>query len=273
MPKDQLTYLPLSDLQPNPFQPRERIKKEEIADLVTSVKSYGILEPLLVAKTPAGYQIIAGERRWRAAKEAGLTEVPVSIRQTTPKLMLELALVENVQRKDLNAIERAQGFQQLIREFGFDYQTLADKIGKSQSYVTNTLRLIDLPDAIKDGLIDGLITEGHARALAGLADERQAISCYREIVQDKLSVRQAEQAVRNAKLRTQSTQQADKPPELVAATNALASHLDQFFRVPTKLKLSRSSKQTRVIITLKGGWEKTEADLQRLIDKLVTEAK
>src|SRR3990172_10537748 len=166
----ELIDLDINILQPNPLQVRNLIKAESLVDLVESIKEHGILEPLVVAKTPAGYQIIAGERRWRASKIVGLKSIPVVVKETDTRGMLELALVENVQREDLNPIERAQGFQRLIDEYAVPVTEIARRIGKSPAYVSNTVRLLTLPDAIKDGLISSDLTEGHARAIAGLGD-------------------------------------------------------------------------------------------------------
>ncbi len=168
--QQQIYTLDIELIQPNPLQPRGLIAPQSLTDLVNSIKEHGIIEPLVVAKTPAGYQIIAGERRWRASKIAGLTSVPVLVKETTAKGMLEMAIVENVQREDLNPIERAQAFQRLIEEFGLPVGEIAKRMGKSESYVSNTMRLMALPDAIKDGLISGAISEGHARAIAGLGE-------------------------------------------------------------------------------------------------------
>ena len=270
MSTDKQTTLPLDQLQPNPFQPREKIKTEEIADLVVSVKNYGIIEPILVAHTPAGYQIIAGERRWRAAKEAGLTEVPVMIRKTSPKEMLELALVENVQRQNLNPIERAKGFQRLIREFNFTASKISEKIGHSPAYISNSMRLLDLPDAIKDGLIGGQITEGHARALAGLDNERLMVNAYKQLIREGASVRRAEQLVRDLKNKENLT-----PREVKTAIvntkpriKELKKQTSRIFKNPADLKINRSNRQTRLIITIKGNQETTEADLEKLLELL-----
>src|SRR3990167_9668031 len=138
----QIVDLDIEVLQPNPLQPRSLISADSLKDLMSSIKASGILEPLVVAKTPAGYQIIAGERRWRAAKLAGMTTVPVIIKETTAREMLEMAIVENVQREDLNPIERAHAFERLIEEFGLPVSEIAKRIGKSDSYVSNTLRLL-----------------------------------------------------------------------------------------------------------------------------------
>ncbi len=264
-------YLPINQLQPNPFQPRDQILKEDLEELIESVKSYGIIQPLTVAQTPAGYQIIAGERRWRAAKEAGLDEVPVTVRKTTPKEMLELALVENVQRKDLNPIERAKGFKQLIQEFGFDLMDLAVKIGKSESYISNSQRLLGLPDAIKDGLIQGKITEGHARALAGLEDELTAINCYRQILEEGASVRRAEQLVRQIKKGSKTAtpkEKVKKSAQKDKRLKVLEKSFKEKFEAPANVNLSRSNIQTRITITLMGNTKKTEADLERFISLL-----
>ena len=160
----QVLHLDIELVQPNPLQPRGLISPESLRELSNSIKEHGIIEPLVVAKTPAGYQIIAGERRWRASRLAGLTTVPVVIRETTTKGMLEMAIVENVQREDLNPIERAQAFQRLIEEFGLPLMEIAKRIAKSESYVSNTMRLLALPDAIKDG---AYFRRYHGRARAG----------------------------------------------------------------------------------------------------------
>ena len=156
----QLTELEPAQLQSNPLQPRGVILQDSLTDLVESIREQGILEPIVVAKTPAGFQIIAGERRWRAAKILGLPKVPVVIRETTPQGMLEMSIVENVQREDLNPIERALSYRRLIDEFGLGTNEVAKRIGKSAPTVSNTIRLLSLPDAIKDALVAGVITEG-----------------------------------------------------------------------------------------------------------------
>jgi len=178
------TELNINELQPNPLQPRGVIKPDELIDLVESIREHGVLEPLVIAQTPAGYQIIAGERRWRASKIAGLEMVPVVIKKTSPQGMLEMALVENVQRSDLNPLERAKAFERLGEEFRLGAAEIGDRIGKSTSYVSNTIRLLELPDAIKDGILTGLITEGHARALSGIKDPKIMIEGYKMILKE-----------------------------------------------------------------------------------------
>src|SRR3989344_1717123 len=197
--KDQIEQLDITQIQANPLQPRGMITPDSLMDLVDSIREHGILEPLVVAHTPAGYQIIAGERRWRASKLAGLSEVPVLIKETTPRGMLEMAIVENVQRTDLNAIDRAKSFERLIQEFNLSFNEVAARIGKSEAYVSNTMRLLDLPDALKDGVITGVITEGHARALQAIWEPATMIESYKIILKENGSVRRAEELARRMK--------------------------------------------------------------------------
>ncbi len=183
-------------LEPNPLQPRGLITPDSLAELAASMRAHGILEPLVVAKTPAGYQIIAGERRWRAAKIIGLFKVPVIIKETSPQGMLEMAIVENVQRVDLNPLERAQAYKRLMDEFGISNADIAVRVSKSPSYISNTIRLLTLPDALKDAVMSSQTTEGHARALSGLEDPHLMIEAYKEVLKRNLSVRGTEELVR-----------------------------------------------------------------------------
>ncbi|MBI4153592.1 ParB/RepB/Spo0J family partition protein, partial [Candidatus Woesebacteria bacterium] len=205
---EEVIQIDIIELQQNPLQPRGAITPESLVDLVDSIREHGVLEPLVVAKTPAGYQIIAGERRWRAAKLAGMTHVPAIIRETSPKGMLEMALVENVQRVDLNPLDRAKGFERLMSEFGLTTSEVAVRIGKSVAYVSNSIRLLTLPDALKDGLLSGLISEGHARALAAIDDQQLMVEAYKIILRESGSVRRAEELAR--RMKTKSKQSMDK---------------------------------------------------------------
>ncbi len=262
------TVLPVNQLQPNPLQPRGKIHKEQLDELATSIQAYGILEPIVVAKTPAGYQIIAGERRWRAAKQVGLKEVPVHVKVTTPKGMLEMALIENVQRVDLSAIERAQAFQQLIRDFKFTYTQIAEKIGKSIPYISNTMKLLQLPDAVKDGLAGGLITEGHARALVSIDNERVMIDCYKVILKESASVRRAEELVRRYKdqLGQAPKQSSGRLVLRTAQIDKWEEQLQDVFDTKrAKVKLVVSERQTKVTFTLKGTPQQTQDQLEKIM--------
>lgn len=261
------TSLPIHHLQPNPLQPRGKIMKDQLEDLVSSVKAYGILEPIIVAQTPAGYQIIAGERRWRAAQAAGLKEVPVVVKVTTPKGMLEMAIIENVQRVDLSPIERAQAFQQLIRDFKFSYTQIAEKMGKSIAYISNTLKLLKLPDAIKDGLAGDQISEGHARAIAGIEDERSMIECYKIILKEGASVRRAEELARRFK--ESSGQKIQNNGKRVYHSDKLdkwQTALQSAFSKKAKVKLIQSARQTKVTFVFKGTPEETQDEMEKILE-------
>src|SRR3989338_4023251 len=197
---DRIFELAADMLQTNPLQPRGLITPESLTELAESIKAHGVLEPLVVAKTPAGYQIIAGERRWRASKLVGLPKVPVIIRETNPQGMLEMAIVENVQRIDLNPLERAQAYRRLMDEFGLANQEIAERVSKSPAYISNTIRLLILPDALKDALMSGATSEGHARALAALEDPHLIITAYKEVLKRSLSVRGTEELVRRMRM-------------------------------------------------------------------------
>lgn len=186
-----ITFLPVDSLQAGKFQPRRLFTKEMLDDLVASIKTKGVLQPLLVRQIGNNrYEIIAGERRWRASKEAGLTQVPVIIKDFNDEETLEVSLIENLQRQDLNPLEEAQGYQRLMDEFKRTQEELAHVVGKSRSYVTNMLRLLELPDSIKKYLDKGELTTGHARALLNAKNPE---SLAKKVVDQGLSVRQTEQ--------------------------------------------------------------------------------
>ncbi len=261
--------LAIDMVQPNPLQPRGTILPDSVKDLVESINKHGILEPLVVAHTPAGYQIIAGERRWRAAKLAGLKKVPVVIKETTPKGMLEMAIVENVQRTDLNPIERAKAFDRLMREFNLTNHEIAERIGKSSAYVSNSLKLLELPDALKDGLIGGLITEGHARALSGIRNSRLMIEAYKMVLREGASVRRAEEIARTLR-KDEGSLNSDnnhgRPAYIVSKEiDQLQRKLARALGKNTLVKLTRTRRETKIIIKLKGNPEKTEAQLQKIL--------
>lgn len=270
---DTVQFLSIKLLQPNPFQPRSRMGPDELIELTQSIKTYGILEPLVIAQTPAGFQIIAGERRWRAAKEAGLTEVPALVKKTTPKGMLEMALVENVQRSDLTPIERGQAFQQLQRDFNMSITDIAERIGKSAPFISNSLKLLTLPDAIKDGLLGGSITEGHARALSGIENEKSMIDCYKTVLKESASVRRAEELSRRYKEQDEQTQDQAVGGRVAAKVQINDNQVEHWqqkfqthFHAKTQLKVTRSIRHTRVVLTFLGSPQKTQADLERFIE-------
>jgi ParB family transcriptional regulator, chromosome partitioning protein len=264
----QVLFLDIDLVQPNPLQPRGLISPDSLKDLIASIHEHGIIEPLVVAKTPAGYQIIAGERRWRASKLAGLTTVPVIVRETTSKGMLEMAIVENVQREDLNAIERAQAFQRLIEEFGLNLSEIAKRIGKSESYVSNTIRLLSLPDAIKDGLISGAITEGHARAIAGLGDTKLMVDAYKTILSEGASVRRAEDLAR--RLKSENDKKPIHKVERIHSDELDGMAKDIAISIQGLVKITQSKVEARVVFVIRGNLESTSKVLHGIHKKLDT---
>lgn len=263
--------LPLDNLQPNPLQPRGVITPDSLSELVDSIKKHGVLQPLTVAHTPAGYQIIAGERRWRASKLAGLTEVPVNIVETSPQGMLEMAIVENVQRTDLNPVDRAKSFDRLISEFNLTNSEIAARISKSPAFVSNSLRLLELPDALKDGLISGVISEGHARALAAIPDTQAMIEAYKIILKEGGSVRRAEALARifKNKLGKSTTAKDQSRAKIVdELINEMAKSLQNSLGKNSRVKMRRSRVETAIQIVLKGTPEETEEQLKKIYSSL-----
>jgi len=184
-------------IQRNPRQPRVHFSEEELSELAASIREHGVIQPLIVSPNTDGtFVLIAGERRWQAAQKAGLQKVPVITRQASNQELLELALVENVQRADLNALEEAEAYRQLVEEFGLSHEAVAKRVGKSRVAVTNTLRLLGVADEVKQALVDGKITEGHARALLMLSGQKAQAAALQTVINLSLNVRQTEELVR-----------------------------------------------------------------------------
>jgi ParB family chromosome partitioning protein len=227
-PKGQ-RRVPIAFIRPNPRNPRRSYDDADLADLAQSIREKGVVQPLLVRPLPGSdvFEIIAGERRWRAAQRAGLHDVPVIIREATDKESLELAIIENVQRADLNALEEALGYHQLIDEHGYTQAELAEVIGKSRPHIANTLRLLKLPDEVKAFLRDGKLSAGHARTLVALG-EGEAVTAARRIVEAGLSVREAEAlggSERSGGKKAKKTTPAGKDADTMALEKSLADRL------------------------------------------------
>jgi len=249
----------MSRIRPNPRQPRKRFDPESLATLTASIREHGVLQPILVTETVDGYQLVAGERRLRAAQAAGLERIPVVVRQLADRQQLEVALVENLQREDLDPIETADAYRQLIEEFGFSQEDLATRVGRARSTVANTLRLLDLAPGVQAAVADGRLTEGHGRALGGLATELQDRVLDSVIGQD-LSVRQTEELVR--RLREPKPALADPParrtdPDLARVEEDLRRALG------TKVSLARSRRGGRIVIEYY-----SDEELGRLYERL-----
>lgn len=260
-----VTTLSLEDIRPNPNQPRQTFDPEALAELAASIKEHGLIQPIIVTHAEAGarvpYTIIAGERRWRASKLAGLKEVPIVIKEVTPQSMLELAIVENVQRADLNPLEEALAYETLINEFGLTQAQVAEKVGKSRAAITNTVRLLQLPDTVKQAVLEGQIREGHARALLGIADQQALIEAAQMVIDRGLSVRQTEELVR----RLNSPAPAPKTEDDLSASPETKAIEDRFReRLGAKVNLYRTRKGGRIVIHYF-----SEEELADLYDKIV----
>jgi ParB family chromosome partitioning protein len=256
-----IAEVPVSAISPNPMQPRMTLNREALAELAASIVEHGLIQPLIVtAQGPERYQLIAGERRWQAARLAGLATVPVIVKEATPQQVLELALVENIQRADLNPLEEAAAFRQLIEDFGLTQEQIAERVGKSRVAVTNTLRLLRLPAEVKQALADDLISEGHARALLALPSDEAQISALKMVVDRGLSVRQTEELVRRLKGEAEPKQpKAPLPPEARALEDGFRATLG------TKVNLVRNRKgRGRLVIHFY-----SEEELQAIYDLIV----
>lgn len=268
----RISELDIDLLQTNPLQPRGMISPESLTELADSIREQGILEPIVVAKTPAGYQIIAGERRLKAAKLLGLQKVPVVIKETTPQGMLEMSIVENVQREDLNPIERAQAYKRLIEEFGLGTNEVAKRVGKSAPAVSNTIRLLSLPDAIKDALVAGVITEGHVRPLISLGDQKFMLDLFKKILRENSTVRQTEEMARKVKGEIQQKEPRAKQDRLwIPELDEMAKQVEKKYNFD-KVNIYQSRTLARMVILVRGDVEVTTPKIKEIYEILSGES-
>jgi ParB family chromosome partitioning protein len=251
--------LAISRIRPNPLQPRKRFDPDGLAGLTASIAEHGVLQPIVVTETMDGYQLVAGERRVRAAQAAGLERVPAVIRQLADREQLEIALVENLQREDLDPIETADAYRQLIEEFGFSQDDLATRVGRARSTVANTLRLLDLAQGVQAAVAGGRLSEGHGRALGGLQPEIQDRVLDSVIGQD-LSVRQTEELVRRLR---EPKAEAAGPPARRADPDLERVEEDLRRALGTKVSLARSRRGGRIVIEYY-----SDEELGRLYERL-----
>lgn len=258
----KVEQVPLTDIMPNPNQPRKNFDPEPFGELVASIKEYGLVQPIVVRPRGAGYELVAGERRWRAAKEAGLATIPSVIKRSTDAESLEIALIENLQREDLNAIEEATAYNQLIEGFDITQAELSTRVGKSRAAITNTLRLLQLPESIKRLITEGNISSGHARALLALEDEEHQKKLAERIMEEGLSVRQAENIVRLwqlSRLPRTSQQRHLEPKRFKQVARKIAKTLS------ARVRIKMYQKKGKIEIDFK-----SVEDLERIF-KLLTE--
>ncbi len=214
------TLLPISSIEPNREQPRRAFDEDALEELAESIKIHGIIQPLIVCKRDKTYEIIAGERRWRAAMKAGLKKVPVLIRDYSEQELYEVALIENLQRENLNAIEEAVAYRKLIEEYSLTQEQVAERVSKNRSTVTNALRLLKLEDRVQELLISGELSAGHARALLAIADPESQVAAAEKIVSNGMSVREAESFVKKQLAPKKEDKPKKKEPEAVARAYA-----------------------------------------------------
>jgi ParB family transcriptional regulator, chromosome partitioning protein len=252
------TELPIAAISRNPFQPRRLIDQQALADLALSIAEHGVLQPVLVTPTAEGYQLVAGERRLRAAEMAGLEHIPALVRSISDNQQLSLALVENLQRADLNPLDEARAMRQLLDEFGLTQEDVARRLGRSRSAIANTIRLLDAAPAVREALEQGLTSEGHARALGGLSDHAAQARALQAVLARGLSVRQTEELVRRLVSGGPTARSKRSPsPELDRLERGLRDALG------TKVRLSSGRRGGRITIEYYD-----DDDLSRLYDRL-----
>ena len=259
----------ISEVEPNREQPRKKFDDEKLEELSESIKTYGLLQPILVQKRDGYYEIIAGERRWRAALKAGLKEIPVIVRDYTAKEILELSLVENIQRENLNPIEESRAYKRLMDEFGLSQEEVAQRVSKSRSAVANSLRLLKLEENVQKMVIEGQITMGHARALLPLEIPEEQLKMAQEIVEKQLSVRETEKKVKEIlssgkkpEVEITKTQQQEEDPSIAVIYKQIEERLQQTLHTKVSIQRKRNGHGKLLIDFYNSD------DLEKIIDKL-----
>ncbi|WP_024292651.1 ParB/RepB/Spo0J family partition protein [Lacrimispora indolis] len=253
-------FLKISSIEPNQHQPRMDFREESLMELAESMKEYGVLQPLLVQKKGDFYEIIAGERRWRAAKLAGLKEVPVVIREYTKQQSMEIALIENVQREDLNPIEEAKAYQRLMQEFGLKQEEIAARVAKNRVTITNSMRLLKLEKRVQDMLIENQITGGHARALLAVDDPELQFQIAGRIVAENLSVREVEKLVKSISKKKEPKEKKEEDESIFLIFRELENRMKT--AMGTKVSINRKDRNKgRVEIEYY-----SEAELERIVE-------
>lgn len=265
--KNRIVQLELTSLQANPDQPRKHFDEDQMMDLVESIKEHGVLQPIIVAPQGEGYLIVAGERRWRAAKRAGLETIPAIVKELSEDQIFELALIENIQRADLNPVEEARGYKQLSDRFGYNAELIAKRMGKSRPQVANAMRLLSLPDEVLAFVEEDKLTVSHVRPLIALNDPKWQIDFVHEIYQSDLSVREVEAMINNIKEKgsiTTVTKTVLFEEEPMVISRDLYSLQEQLkTRLGTKVKIKNTGKKGKIEIEFYG-----DDDLKRVIDAL-----
>jgi ParB family chromosome partitioning protein len=260
---NEVLNIPIDQISPNPRQPRSQIKAETLLELTASIRENGILQPLIVTRgaQPDRYVLVAGERRWLAARQAGLELIPAILREASETERLQWALIENIQRADLAPLEEAEAFRQLADDFGLTQEEIAIKVGKSRAAITNTLRLLRLPDSVKEALAEGKISEGHARALLALPSPNSMVQVLKTVLLKNLSVRQTEELVKRLSgERPPRLPRPESSPEYAELENRLRDHLG------TKVNLNPHAKGGTLVIRYY-----SDEELNALVERILGE--
>lgn len=254
-----ISYIDINDIKPNEKQPRKNFDEEKLEELATSIKEHGLIQPVILRHSEIGYEIVAGERRWRACRKAGIKEIPSIIKELTDEQNMLIAIIENMQREDLNPIEEAEGLNQMIESFGLTQEEVSKSIGKSRPYITNALRLLKLPEQIRNFLSEGKISTGHARAIAGIPDSKKQVEIAEYVIEKELSVREIEKLIKE--LGSEKKKNTQKKVEKTPDVKRLEEDLKQI--MGAKVNLSQKGKKGRIEIEYY-----SREELERLIELL-----
>jgi ParB family transcriptional regulator, chromosome partitioning protein len=257
---DKVVEIPLTQIRANPYQPRKTFNDESISELAASIKEHGVIQPIIVRSVLKGYEIIAGERRFRASQQSGRTTIPAVVRKLTDQQVMEIALIENIQREDLNAMEVAYAYQALINQFHYTQEELSVKVGKSRSHIANFIRLLQLPEEIKQYVSRGTLSMGHARAIVGIKDDKLKKQITEEAMRNEWSVRELEEAIKNIEVNTpkKKTKPSEKKDPYI---NQMEETLRERFRTTVKIKHSKTKGKIELVYY-------SNEDLERLIELL-----
>jgi len=256
-----ISYININDIKPNEGQPRKTFDEEKIGELADSIQEHGLIQPIVLRKAAKGYEIVAGERRWRACRKAGLKEVPCIIKELTDEENMLIAIIENMQREDLNPIEEAEGLNQMIVTYGLTQAEVSKSVGKSRPYITNALRLLKLPEEVRELVSSGELSSGHARAIAGVSGKAAQIKIAEKIVKEGLSVRETEKLIKEADA------PAKRPAKRKAEKNADVKRVEEDLKavLGTRVNLAQSGKKGKIEIEYY-----SREELERLIELLKT---
>ena len=255
--EERVKYLSIHNVKPNSNQPRKTFDEDKIAELADSIRENGIIQPIIVRKKGRSYEIVAGERRWRAAIKADLKEIPCIVRDISDEQNMLLAIIENMQREDLNPIEEAEGLNQMVKTYGLTQEQISKSVGKSRPYIANSLRLLKLPDYVKDLMADGTLSAGHGRALVSVEDEKKRRSITDKIIKNGLSVRETEKLIQEQSGKPKKPAKKAKDPDLARVEEDLKEALG------TRVSIKHSGKKGKIEIEYF-----SRDELERLIDML-----